>query len=45
MPLISALGRQGQDDLCEFEVSLAYEVSSRTARTDTQRNAISNKTK
>ena len=37
MPLISALGRQRQADLCEFEVSLVYRVSSRTARA-TQRN-------
>ena len=25
MPLIPALGRQGQADLCEFEASLVYE--------------------
>ena len=40
IPLISALGRQKQVDLCEFEASLAYRVSSRTVR-DTQRNPVS----
>jgi hypothetical protein len=28
MPLISALRRQRQEDLCEFEASLVYRVSS-----------------
>jgi hypothetical protein len=42
MPLIPALGRQRQAD-SEFEASLVYRVSSRTART-TQRN-LSQKTK
>jgi hypothetical protein len=37
MPLISALGRQRQVDLCEFKASLVYRVSSRIARA-TQRN-------
>ena len=32
MLLILALGRQRQADLCEFEASLVYRVSSRTAR-------------
>ena len=32
MPVISALGRQRQEDLSEFEASLVYKVSSRTAR-------------
>jgi hypothetical protein len=40
MPLIPALGRQ----ISEFEASLAYKVSSRTARA-TQRNPISRKNK
>ena len=31
MPLILALGRQRQVDLCEFKASLVYRVSSRTA--------------
>jgi hypothetical protein len=31
-PLVPALGRQRQADLCEFETSLVYIVSSRTAR-------------
>ena len=38
--LIPALGRQRQTDLCEFEASLVYTVSSRTARA-TQRNSVS----
>jgi hypothetical protein len=29
MPLIPGLGRQRQADLCEFEASLAYTVSSK----------------
>jgi hypothetical protein len=37
-PLIPALERQRQGDLCELEASLVYRVSSRTART-TQRNS------
>jgi hypothetical protein len=32
MLLIPAFRRQRQVDLCEFEVSLVYTVSSRTAR-------------
>ena len=42
--LIPALERQGQADLCEFEASLLYSVSSRTARAVTpvaQRNPVS----
>ena len=42
MPLISALWRQRQVDLHEFEVSLVYKASFRTARTVTQRNPVSN---
>jgi hypothetical protein len=42
MPLIPALRRQRQEDLYEFEASLVYRVSARTART-TQRN-LSRKT-
>jgi hypothetical protein len=38
--LIPALGRQGQVDLSEFEASLVYRESSRTARA-TQRNPVS----
>jgi len=37
MPLILALRRQRQVDLYEFEVSLVYKASSRTARA-TQRS-------
>ena len=44
MPLIPALGRERQVDLCEFEASLVYRVSSRTVR-DTQRNPVSKETK
>ena len=39
IPLIPALGKQRQADLCESEASLVYRASSRTART-TQRNPI-----
>jgi hypothetical protein len=38
-PLIPALGRQRQEDLCEFRVSLVYRVSSKTSRV-TQRNPV-----
>ena len=41
MPLIPALGRQRQVDLCEFKASLVYRASSRTARAVTQRNPVS----
>ena len=40
MPLIPAHGRQRQVDLCEFEASLVYRASSRTARAVTQRNPV-----
>ena len=43
MPLIPALGRQTQVDLCEFEASLVYRVSFRTARIVIQRNPVSKK--
>jgi hypothetical protein len=39
MPVILALQRQRQEDICEFEASLVYRASSRTART-TQRKSI-----
>jgi len=42
MSLIPVLGRQRQVDLCEFEASLLYRMSSKTART-TQRNPVSKK--
>ena len=45
IPLIPALGRKRQVDLCEFETSLVYRASSRTAGTVTQRNPVSNKNK
>ena len=44
MPLIPALGRQRQVELCEFEASLVYRVSSRIARA-TQRNPVLRKKK
>ena len=44
MPLMPALGRQRQADLCEFEVSLVYRVSFRTAMAVT-RKILSWKTK
>ena len=40
MPLIPALRRQRQVDLCEFEASVVYKAISRTARTVTQRNLV-----
>jgi hypothetical protein len=44
MPLIPALGRQKQAELCEFEASLAYRASSRTAKA-TYRNPVLKKQK
>ena len=44
MPLISALRKQKQVDLSEFEASLIYRASSRTAR-DSQRNCHQKKKK
>jgi len=41
-PLIPALRRKRQVDLCEFEARLVYRVSFRTARA-TQRNPVSGK--
>ena len=44
MPLIiTVLQRQRPVDLSDFEASLVYKASSRTARTVTQRNPPSNK--
>ena len=40
MSLIPALGRQRQEELCEFKASLVYKGSSRMARA-TQRNPVS----
>ena len=40
-PLIPGLGKERQADLSEFKASLVYKVSSRTARTVTQRNPVS----
>ena len=44
-PLVPALGRQRQADLSEFEASLVYQASSRTARIVTQKNNVSKKKK
>jgi hypothetical protein len=43
-PLIQALGRQRQVNLCEFGASLVYRTSSRTSKV-TQRNPVSKKKK
>jgi hypothetical protein len=40
MPLIPALGRQRQEDLCEFEARMFYKVSFIIARYVTQRYPI-----
>ena len=40
MPSILAPRRQRQVDVCEFQASLVYRASSRTAKT-TQRNPVS----
>ena len=40
MPLISALGRQSQADLCEFKASVIYRVNFRTGK-DIQRKPVS----
>ena len=40
MPLIPALGRQTQMELCELEASVVYRANSRTARVF-ERDAIS----
>ena len=45
MPLIPALGKQKQADLCEFKTSLVYKENSRTASAVTQKNAVSKKQK
>ena len=41
MPLIPALGRQRQVNLCGFEASLVYRMISRTGRTVTRKNPLS----
>ena len=43
-PLNPALGRQRQVDLCEFEVSLIYRASSRTARGYTEKPCLTKTT-
>ena len=44
MLVTHTFGRQRQVDLWEFEGSLGYRASSRTARTVVQRTAVSIKT-
>ena len=39
-PLIPALGRQRQMDLCEFEASLVYRASSRTGSKATEKPIV-----
>jgi hypothetical protein len=41
MPLIPALLRQKQEDICEFKASLVYKMGSSTAR-DTERPCFKN---
>lgn len=41
MPLIPALGRQRQADLCEFEACLVYRARPRTGSKATQLNPVS----
>ena len=41
MPLIPALERQRQANVCEFKARLVYRESSRIARIFTQRNPVS----
>ena len=41
MPLITALGRQRQGDLSEFEASLVYKESSETVRDVIQKSPVS----
>ena len=43
-PLIQAIKKERQADLCEFEDSLVYRASSRIARA-TKRNAVSGEKK
>ena len=41
MPLISALGRQKQADLCEFKANLVHRTSSRTTKVgDTEKPCL-----
>ena len=43
MPLIPALQRQRQADLCEFEASLIYRVSSRQQNIHTEKACLKTK--
>ena len=40
-PIIPALKRKRQENLCQFETSLVYKASSRTARTIAQKYSVS----
>ena len=44
MPLIPVLGRQRQEELCEFKASLVSKVSSRTARATKKDPVLKNQT-
>ena len=44
-PLIPALERQKQADLCEFKASLIYKAGFGTVKVVTQRNPVSKKAK
>ena len=39
-PLIPALGKQRQANLCEFEAIMVYRESAKTARAVTQINSV-----
>ena len=41
--LVPACGRQRQEDLCELEVTLVYQVSFKRARTVTQKTLLQEK--
>lgn len=45
MLLISEVERQGQADLCEFDNGVVYKVSSRTAKSVSQRNPVTKTSK
>ena len=44
MPLIPALGRERQVDLCEFEASLVYRTSSSTVSKATEKPYLEKQT-
>lgn len=42
MPLITDLGRQRQEDICEFETNLVYRANSKTAILYTEKLNLEN---